>query len=527
MIQSLWTYFKGLGSATEEATLDEGLLALVIKSQSASELRETLRDHAKLPLFMSKKMPALVEKLYSLSWSPVEIEKVQAYGEFFSGASANAYQRVVTEKLARNDYMLFMTACLHCYQADRFVEGAALLDMFQPEEDPATDWCEYWAYAGYIYVAAGRPLAQALTFFDKAFQRCSFSPMLAVNGYHVYFEAGRLENCQTIRELIQRHCPNDPEALFALGYVELARDYYGEGFRLMEARHYMPEAARSMNATLLQHSRWTGENIAGKRLLVHGEQGLGDMVMMARYLPVLQAQGIELLMDGQSEALSLMAHNFPYCHFIVANLKQPIPEPFDYWIGLMSLPHRLQTTAINAPSTNGYLSVPDDHRQYWHDRIQEHAAIAKLRVGLTWSGNPAHKADKRRSMPFDRVLPLLLAHPDIRFFSIQTHVPKSHPANLIDIADELLTMADTAAVIMEMDLVISVDTSAIHLAGALGCRAWLLLPHRYEWRWGLEGVSNAWYSSVKVWRQRQPGAWPELIEQVSQALIDVKTVGGN
>lgn len=520
MIRFFWS--RIVSRRTQAVDAEDSAEALVQQARQtgcqAKNLRTSLRALAKEPGFMAQTLPKLVVRLTDLRWSTLEIEKVLAYSDFYSGANERGYQRVMQQGLAREDYTVFMTACVFCYLADRFTEGAALLDVFQPDADPSTDWSEYCAFAGYIHVAAGRPLAQGLAYFDRALEIGSYSPLLAVNAYPLYFEAGQLTQCQTLHALMQRNSPQDPEVLYASACVELARNYYPEGFRLMEARYRMPEVARSMNASLLPKPRWIGQQITGKRLLVHGEQGLGDMVMMARYLPVLHAQGVELLMDCRAEALSLMACNFPYCHFFVNDLNQPIPEPFDYWTGLMSLPHLFNTTVFNVPATEGYLKTPDEQRAYWGERIDALAAGCRLRVGLTWSGNPGHRADKRRSMPFERVRPFIQQHPDVRFFSLQTHVPDTRPANLMDIADELLTMADTAAVIAKMDLIISVDTSAIHLAGAMGAPAWLLLPYRYEWRWGLQGQDNAWYDSVQVWRQPQSEAWDDVLTNVSAAL---------
>ncbi|MBK9348347.1 MAG: hypothetical protein IPN06_19045 [Burkholderiales bacterium] len=507
------------GSATADSAasvfavhLPDGVATL------AKYLREQLRAQAKLPGFLDKGIPKIAAQLASQGWPSVELEKVRAYADFFEGADARAYQRVVENGLARGDYAMFITAAESCYLADRFVDGAALLDMFDPHEDETTDWCEYARVAGYLHIAAGRPFEQGLTYFDVALERALFSPGLAVNAGNLYFEAGRMVECNALREGIVRHCPDDPEALFALSYVELARGYYPEGFRLMEARYRMPEVGLYMNLSVMNKERWQGQSISGKRLLVHGEQGLGDMLMMVRYLPLLHAQGVALVVDSRSEVLSLMAHNFPYCTWITSNHKEPIHESFDQWVGIMSLPYCFQTTVFNAPAADGYITVPTDQKQYWKDRVHALARGARLRVGLAWSGNPGHRSDKRRSVPFDVVLPLLTKHEDVCFFSLQTHVPDGSPPNLADMAEELVTVADTAAVIGEMDLVISVDTSAIHLAGAMGCPAWLLLPHRYEWRWGLDGPKCAWYQSVRIWRQERNGAWEALLEKVHVAL---------
>ena len=519
MISSWWSRLTNRGSRLTDKDVDYNLLDQVRTAKISSDLREIFRVSAKRsPDSIVKQLPAVLAHLRTASWPTIEIEKVRAYADFFSGANARGYQRVMQHDLARQDYALFMTTCVHCYIADKFAEGAALLDIFEPEADPLTDWFEYWAFAGYIYFAAGKSIEESLVFFDQALELGGFSVLLATNAYPIYFEAGNLEKCRKLRELIEHNCTDDPEAIYAVAGVELARDYYGEGFRLMESRYQMPELSRTIKISLLQRTRWGQENLAGKRLLVHGEQGLGDMIMMCRYLPLLHAQGAILLVDGRTEARSLILHNFPWCLFLEVDLQSPVIEQFDYWTGMMSLPYHFKSTAFNIPSKAGYLLVPEEQQTYWNDRVQPYAGSSQRRVGLTWSGNPAHRADRRRSMSFELMCSLVRRHPDIQFFSLQTHVPQGRPENMIDIADELLTLADTAAVITKMDLVISVDTSAVHLAGALGCPTWLLLPYRYEWRWGLEGEGNAWYSSVRVMRQRQHGAWAELLENVSSAL---------
>jgi hypothetical protein len=523
MVRSLWKAMTGWVNEKTEAKSDTPLHILARQARCANDLRELLRVEAKSPNFVRQQLPHLIEQIRAAAWLPQEVEKVLAYVDFFSGAYERGYGRVIQHGLAASDYTMFMTSCSFCYLADRFTEGAKLLEVFQPHEDPSTDWSEYLAFAGYISCVAGQPLADTLAYFDQALEGGYFSPSLAINAHPIYFEAGRLEHCRLIRELVQRNCPDDPEAVYALACAELARSYYPEGFRLMEARYRMPALGRTLKVSLLRKPRWTHESLAGKRILVHGEQGLGDLIMMARYLPLLRELGADLMMDGRTEGASLLTHNFPYCKFIGGDVQDPIAEPFDYWTGSMSLPHHFKTTAFNVPSVYGYFTVPPDQEAYWRPRVRSLAKDASLRVGLTWSGNPGHRADRRRSMSFDLMRSLVRRHPSIRFYSLQTHIPASHPGNMVDIADELLTMADTAAVIAEMDLVISVDTSAIHLAGALGHPAWLLLPYRYEWRWGLEAETNPWYSSVRVWRQRQPGAWAELLDAVSQALQEFKS----
>ena len=146
-------------------------------------------------------------------------------------------------------------------------------------------------------------------------------------------------------------------------------------------------------------------------------------------------------------------------------------------------------------------------------RLAELAGGDAPRIGLAWSGNPTHRADRRRSIPFGHIARVVRDHPLLRFFALQTSVPDSCPANLVNVSEEMVTLADTAALIAEMDLVITVDTSIVHIAGALGKTAWLLLPHRYEWRWSLAGETNNWYASVRVIRQQRIGDWDSVLEE--------------
>jgi hypothetical protein len=457
----------------------------------------------------------LLAAVRAAGWSAFEADKLQAYLDFFSGRSQQAYERILRGRLAETDADLLLTACVYCYQHDRFQEGYALVRQFRPDTSEASARTEYLAFAGYLAMAAGAAITEATAYFDRALDAGLVSPLLAVNAYPIYFEAGRHDRVAQVRRLIHERYADDPDAGFALASVELCRGYYPEGFRLAETRYRMPEAMRAINATLPAHLRWQGEPLAGKRLLVHGEQGFGDTIMMARYLPQLQQSAGAVILDTRDALVPLLAPNLPGCQVIASGFQQPIEADFDVWAGAMSLPHLLKTTKDTVPARQGYLGVPDEQAAYWRQRIGRRGAGGP-RIGLAWSGNPSHRADRRRSLAFDLLVPCLRRYPNVRFFSLQTQVPGNPPANLVDLSDELATLADTAALIDLMDLVITVDTSVVHLAGALGRATWLLLPYRYEWRWGLEGEGNAWYDSVSVLRQNPDGGWVELLAQVFQ-----------
>jgi hypothetical protein len=211
-----------------------------------------------------------------------------------------------------------------------------------------------------------------------------------------------------------------------------------------------------------------------------------------------------------------LAHNFPDCELVALQLGQEITQPFDFWTGMMSLPFHFNTTADTVPCADAYLSVPPEQAAYWHDRVVQVNAGQKPKIGIAWSGNPRHRFDRRRSIAFEKLLPHLRTVSQVQFFALQTDVPAACPAQLVNVSDELLTFADTAALIAEMDLIITVDTSTVHLAGALGKPTWLLLPYRYEWRWSLAGENNNWYDSVRVIRQTTSGNWETLLADVFQ-----------
>lgn len=498
-------------SDSERSSLPAELLA-ALRLGKASALRELLKAHsvdgANLPT------EALLDHAREAAWPTLELDKLAAYGEFFFGNSAAGYHRVMSGHLADTDFGLFMTAATFCYLYDRFEEAYQLLRQFREREAESLDLVEFLAFAGYITLAAGRNIGEATAYFDRALDQGLHSSLLAVNAYPIYFESGQHERVRQLREIIHCYYAEDPETTFSIACVELCRDYYPEGFRLAEARYGMPEVGRSINPSLLTKRRWQGGAIAGKRLLVHGEQGYGDVIMMARYLPLLKQIGAEVVVDCREAAVSLLSFNFPDCEVVAGDQKSPVAAEFDSWTGVMSLPYHFKTTAQTVPATSDYLRVPPEQSAYWQQRVSDLAPAGGARIGIAWSGNPSHRADKRRSLPFQLIAPYLQSIAHVHFFALQTSVPTPHPQNLIDASEEMITLADTAALIEQMDLVLTVDTSIVHIAGALGKKTWLLLPKRYEWRWGLQGEANNWYKSVRVLRQETHGDWGQLLDEI-------------
>jgi len=248
---------------------------------------------------------------------------------------------------------------------------------------------------------------------------------------------------------------------------------------------------------------WTGDDPAGRTILVHAEQGFGDTIQFARYLPLIAARGGRVVLACDARLVPLL-DTLPGVAAIPVGGALP---PYDAWIDQMSLPRVFATRPTTIPSAGGYLA-PDPVRvaTWW-------AALPTGRkVGVAWAGNPGHSNDRRRSLPPD-MLAALLAAPGVQFVSLQPG-PRADDAALPDPSARLTDYADTAALIAILDLVVTVDTSVAHLAGALGVPCWVLLPFAPDWRWRLGCLDSLWYASIRLVRQPAPGAWHDVVARV-------------
>jgi hypothetical protein len=462
----------------------------------------------------SAEVDLMVDQAKACSWSNEEIEKIRIYAHYYGDHADIAYANIIKFGFEKSDFDMFVLACMALYLNGQFDQAFAILRTRPIDSPEYLDHLDFAGFAGYIALSAGAGIEYSLRYFDLPLKMGSITTSYVTNAYPVYFEAGRLQIVADLQRHIHTDFRDDPQATYALACVELARGYFPEGFRLAESRYDHPDATQFINGDLFDKPRWHGESLKGKRLLVHAEQGLGDLVMCARYLPELVEMAEEVIFECNEVATSLLAPNFPRVKILPIHRKIAATIDFDFWVGAMSLPHFFNSTTDLLPRKNGYLVCPSEHVDYWHENLQSRTLKRKPLVGVAWSGNPKHRADRRRSIKFDNLRPYLAEHSGVNFCSLQTDVPAGCPDNLINFSEELMTLADTAALIMKMDLVITVDTSVVHIAGALGKPTWLLLPYRYDWRWGLEGETNSWYESVKVIRQPGFEAWPAVLEYV-------------
>jgi tetratricopeptide (TPR) repeat protein len=309
--------------------------------------------------------------------------------------------------------------------------------------------------------------------------------------------------------------PDFAEARFNQAIALLLDGKLREGFELYE---YRWDSEQKKHRRTLSSPRWTGaEPLEAKTIHVHCEQGIGDTIQFARYIPLLAERGANVVFEVQAPVMSLFA-DFPSTMVVCRQSAGPIPQ--DYHIPLLSLPRAFGTDLTHIPAHVPYIRTHPAKRAAWSARM---AAYSGPRVGVVCSGNARHKNDQNRSISLARMTecllpfgPLHLVQKDVR--SADAEYLQASGAKIVDWSADLKDFAETAALLQQLDLLITVDTSAAHLAGALGVKTWVLLPYAPDWRWLLSRNDSPWYPTMKLYRQPKPGDWNTVLAQVAADL---------
>jgi len=318
-----------------------------------------------------------------------------------------------------------------------------------------------------------------------------------------------------------------------LSMLLLALGIFEEGWRIYEARY--DESAGTADGTLppVPYPKWRGESLEGKSLLVWPEQGYGDSLQFCRYLPLLKARGVARIGVVCPPALHRLFESLEGVDAVYPlDGKSTIPG-HDFWCLMLSLPMHAGTTLETIPGRTPYLRAPAHLTREWRARLP----AGGFKVGLVWAGDPrahdrgAHAIDQRRSLPARAYLPLLRVaqSTDVRFVSLQKGAASQPqiddlPADLrpFDPMGDVRDFADTAAIVESLDLVIAVDTSVAHLAGALDKPVWILSRHDGCWRWLRDRDDSPWYPRARLFRQTEPGDWATVIDRVARALANLR-----
>ena len=311
--------------------------------------------------------------------------------------------------------------------------------------------------------------------------------------------------------------PDHADAHLALGQNLLAIGEFEPGWREYEWRN-QTEAGKGTLPTMTS-AAWNGMSIPNGRLLMVGDQGYGDTIQFARYIPIVAKRCQELILGCSAELAPLLA-TLPgvheYCH-----RWTDVPGHAVH-CRLSSVPGLLHTTPDTIPAGISYLFADPVRVAAWRERLDAGLPSATYRIGLAWSGRPTHPNDRRRSLALARLAPLAGVG-GVSFVSLQKPLPPSDLASmslfpgLSDIAGDF---GETAAMIVNLDLVISVDTAMAHLAGALGKPVWILLPKAADWRWMIERSDSPWYPTARLFRQKNPGDWEPVMAEAAAALAE-------
>lgn len=308
------------------------------------------------------------------------------------------------------------------------------------------------------------------------------------------------------------------EAHFDRALVLLRAGRFAEGWQEYEWRFQRSNWQKAYPYRL-PGKRWDGSQFPGKTLLVHCEQGLGDTLQFARYLPLVKRRGGTVIFETQ-EALCSLFQAFPPVDEVVAlSGDAPTSRPYDFHISLLSLPRIFATTLETIPSDTPYVFADAQKTGQWNSRL----APDRLRVGIVWAGSVWHVRDSSRSCGLEPFL-RLAEIPGVQLVGLQKgpgalaalELPEHIP--LVNYDEELQDFSDTAALVSALDLVISVDTAVAHLAGAMGKPVWVLLPTVADWRWLLGRDDSPWYPTLRLFRQNRNEEWAVVFSRVATEL---------
>lgn len=309
--------------------------------------------------------------------------------------------------------------------------------------------------------------------------------------------------------------PEHPTSNFNLAVAFLLLGDYKNGWAQYETRWNYEHLANTLpNYT---QPRWTGQDIKDKTVLILGEQGHGDNIQFVRFVGDVAARGAKVILAvNQSLKPLFLGDAIP--HIVCPD--DPLPE-FDFWIPIMSIPGVIGSTLDNLAPVQYYLTADAELQQQWQQRL---GPKRRLRVGFCWSGRRDTWINRHKAMPFADMLALIKRNPNYEWVNLQCDCSAEEEAELVKAGvtaypGSIRNFSDTAALLMHMDVVLSVDTAVSHLAGALGRPVWVMLnQYALDWRWLLNRDDSPWYTTARLFRQPKMGDWASVTEKIHKFL---------
>jgi tetratricopeptide (TPR) repeat protein len=380
------------------------------------------------------------------------------------------------------------------------------------------DFVEAWSQLG-IALREGEMPEEAMAALGHA---CDLAPGDANHWIQLAgacWDAAQIDQAIRAQRLAAMLRPDDPEVNWTLGQLLLLSSDHAEGLRRLESRwkrKSLPWPRRRFSQPM-----WDGGDLAGRTIYLHAEQSIGDTIQFARFIPLVAGRNGKIVVECQPSLRRLLQGNFGQVQRWFCP-GDALPD-FDVYCPMMSLPLVLGAWPQSEMGKNAYLHLDAASSETWRQKLS--AVGGLMKVGLAWAGSPSQLQDRRRSIDLRQFRPLAEI-PGVRFFSLQKGWAAAQAAEadvgieLVDFGQELRDFADTAALIGELDLIITVDTAVAHLAGALGKPVWILLPLVPHWRWLLEGEKTVWYPSMRLFRQTARGDWADVIANVAASLAE-------
>jgi tetratricopeptide (TPR) repeat protein len=509
-------YLLSLGNALQQlGRLDEALKAYDRGVMFKPEDAELWKSMGNVLIKLERSDEAVLSFQHALKFNPRHLEAAHLCAQLLF--DLKRYDEAVTyfsqcDEIEPNRAAFYQMRGLCHARAMRFDE--ALVDYRRALElDPGH--AETHNNVGMIHVRYGR-FDEANACFDRALAlNPNMAPTVA-NQAFALAEQHRFDEAFALYEKSLAIDPDNASARWNLALRKMLTGDFEAGWAGREARW---QASIGLVDRKFTQPLWLGdESIKGKTILLYADEGLGDAIQFVRYAPMVAALGARVILDVPGEIHSLLSG--------MSGVSQDLPRgfpmmpAFDVHCPLSSLPLAFHTRLETIPAPVAYLpAVPQARREEWQSRLGSHD---RFRVGLVWSGNRDHKNDHNRSMALQALSPILDL--DATFVSLQKE-PRDQDmvflrerADILDVSEHLTDFVATAALVSCLDLVITVDTSVAHLAGALGCPVWIMLPFTPDYRWLLDRDDSPWYPTARLFRQTETRDYAPVIDRIRAEL---------
>jgi len=384
---------------------------------------------------------------------------------------------------------------------------------YQISLEQGADKGEIYGNLGNLFHAKG-DFEASKVWYEKSLQASPNSAATLSSLAFLYFRFGHFSEAREYFDKALKIEPHNPGIRWNRALLLLQQGEFKQGWLDYEARLTAQGTVHQMGRRVFDKPRWNGKPIKDKTLLLHAEQGLGDTIQFCRYLAEIKEQVGHIVLECQPALRSLL-QGLDGVDELVTDVES---VEFDYYLPLLSLPGVCDTSFDNIPARDAYLQADSTKVAAWQSRLTG----SGKKVGLVWAGNPDNLSDKRRSLVLSQLADLL-AIPGITLYSLQKGEPAQQLLDypqVVDLAGELNDFSDTAAVIANLDLVISVDTAVAHLAGALGKPVWNLIYFPSDWRWFLGREDTPWYPSMRLFRQTSVNDWLPVVSSLRDALAE-------